>query len=158
MTSTVIKIIVFIMSTSLLSVPTYAELIGFLNKDNVNKNRYVENEYVCWNYACDLMNNANEANINMFYIQLAGPGINHALVATMTSDKGIVFIEPQLDRPAYVVDGFNYWSWFYGPHTTADGTIQDILIYEGAARCDYLKEQQEAIRITKLLFPGIMEK
>ncbi len=136
-----IETILFLLVSMLLTPPTYAELIDFLNKDMVNTNQYVSGEYVCWNFACDLLQSAAEAEIPMIYIGLDFEGSSHAIVATITEDKGILFIEPRLDRPAYVIEGFNYWSWFYGPNITTGDTILNIRIYEGMARCDYLNDK-----------------
>ena len=134
------EVILFLLVSMALTPPTYAELVSFLNTDRTNVRQYVTGEYVCWNYACDLIQAAEAADIPMIYIGLDFEGGGHAIVATLTEDRGVVFVEPQLDRPAHVVDGFNYWSWFYGPNVRRNSTILDIRVYEGMARCEYLTD------------------
>ena len=137
-----LELIAFVIGLSMLSTPTYAELITFLNKNDVNKAHYVPGEYVCWNYACDLLEDATEAGIGMVYIQLIFPESSHAIVATLTSDRGVLFIEPQSDRPAHVSEGFKYWSWFVGTHYSRSDTILDVQVFEGPARCELLQEMR----------------
>ena len=74
------------------------ELQSFLSKDHTNWNEFTE-EYVCVNYAMDLVVNASEQDIHAWlvavYFKKEEDG--HAFVAFETTDKGIIWIEPQTD-------------------------------------------------------------
>ncbi len=77
---------------------TWAELASFLSDDHTNWNEYTD-EYVCVNFALDLVANARKQNINAWIVGVTFlygvPG--HAFVAFETTDKGIVYIEAQED-------------------------------------------------------------
>ncbi len=123
--------------------PTYAELIDFLNRNPVNKNRYIPGEYVCWNFACDLQRDAHAEGMYMDYWYIATPSFAHALVGVLTSDKGIVFIEPQNDHPMKVEIGIRYWQWLRGPYFynyyTEDDTITTMVGWGTQTRCNIMR-------------------
>ena len=120
--------------------PTYAELIAFLNRNTINMNEYIEGEYVCWNFACDLQRDAHAEGIYMDYWVIVTPDFSHAIVAVITSDKGVVFIEPQNDHPMKAEVGTRYWLWLYGSHFydhyTKDDTIGYMMGWDTQSQCD----------------------
>ncbi len=79
---------------------TWDELVSFISDDHTNWNKYVPGKYECLDFAIDLVENAGKQNIKawivsvMFYDQELG----HAFVAFETTDRGIVYIEPQGDN------------------------------------------------------------
>jgi len=93
-----------------LSNPTYSELKEFLVRDETNLNRYVHDEYICFHFAADLNNNAEAAGIRAAYVQIRAQNWAHAVTAFETSDRGLVFIEPQSDRNVELAIGEPY-SW-----------------------------------------------
>jgi len=115
--------------------PTYRELMDFLVADETNLNEYCPNRYVCINFAADLNNNAEEAGIRAEYVALTfsstfcpGGKVWHYINCFQT-EKGLIFIEPQLDLEVTVEVGESYWSkiGFTTPEDY-DDTIIDIII------------------------------
>lgn len=78
---------------------TWVELADFIARDHTNWNQYDSNNYVCLDYAIDLVENAKKENIKAWIVGVdftnGEPG--HAFVAFETSDKGIRYVEPQRD-------------------------------------------------------------
>jgi hypothetical protein len=78
---------------------TWTELVSFLEKDHTNWNPYVPGKYTCLDFSTDLVANATQQGIKTWIVAVdftdGGPG--HAFVAFETSDRGIVYIEPQAD-------------------------------------------------------------
>lgn len=92
--------------------PSYAEVVEFIRKDKTDKNKYVENEYTCVHFARDVNNNAENEGIRCGFviINLSGSA-NHAIIAFNTTDRGIVYFEPQTDeRLRYLKVGKDYWA------------------------------------------------
>lgn len=88
--------------------PTYSEALRFMWMDQTDKHRYMEN-YTCLNFAADFKENALEAGYKCGFVYLKFPEGAHALVCFNTTDKGIVFIEPQFDAIMKVEVGIRYW-------------------------------------------------
>lgn len=75
--------------------PTWNELQSFLILDHTDSIVYVENEFVCSNYAERLKNNAENAGIKAAYVYVEFDGCQfaHAINAFNTTDRGLVFID-----------------------------------------------------------------
>jgi hypothetical protein len=74
--------------------PTYQQVLDFIQADKTDSNRYVDDYYMCGNFAETVHNNAEAAGIRtaMVFIRFRhGPG--HAIVAFLTTDKGLVYID-----------------------------------------------------------------
>jgi hypothetical protein len=84
---------------------TWMELQDFLARDHTNWNKYTD-KYVCVNFAMDLVANAMKQNINAWIVGVSfkDKADGHAFVAFETSDKGIVWIDPQNDYSYKVVE------------------------------------------------------
>ena len=90
--------------------PTYHEVKQFIMEDQTDKNEYIENEYTCFNFAADINNNAENQGIRCGLVVIdLECGEGHALVCFETTDKGLIFIEPQNDREVKVEVGLRYW-------------------------------------------------
>jgi hypothetical protein len=78
---------------------TWLELNDFLASDHTNWNQYIEGKYNCVNFSLDLISNARADNIYawLVYVVFDPEEPAHAFVAIKTSDKGVVWIEPQSD-------------------------------------------------------------
>jgi hypothetical protein len=80
---------------------SWKDLVSFITEDRTNWNAYRPGEYVCINFAIDLVHNARERHIPAWvvgvYFQNEDTG--HAFAAFQTTDKGMVYIEPQTDIP-----------------------------------------------------------
>lgn len=90
--------------------PSYSEVIDFLKEDKTDEiNRTLYN-YNCTHYARDVNNNAEKKGYRCGYV-IVNPDetSSHALVAFNTTDKGIVFFEPQNDRRVNLSIGKDYW-------------------------------------------------
>ena len=91
---------------------SYAEVLNFIRRDKTNRNKYVENEYVCSHFARDVNNNAESQGIRCGFVIINLTGnANHAIIAFNTTDRGLVFFEPQTDeRVRYLETGKDYWA------------------------------------------------
>ncbi len=108
---------------------TWMELQDFLAKDHTNWNKYTD-EYVCVNFAMDLVANAKKQNINAWIVLVSFKDTpdGHAFVAFETTDKGIVWIDPQSDYSYRVVDaGKNLCSAVVDTNFCNFGVITEIL-------------------------------
>ncbi|MFC2072445.1 hypothetical protein ACFLUU_07070 [Chloroflexota bacterium] len=110
--------------------PTYKELIEFLARDKTDFNPFIRDEYVCFNFASELNNNAEANGIRAAYVRIRFKEWAHAVVAFQTVDRGLVFIEPQSDqRVTLVMDEPYLWGSAGAVRTTRyDDTIVAIQI------------------------------
>jgi hypothetical protein len=115
--------------------PTLAEVKDFLAQDTTDKVPYNELTYVCTHYARDVINNAVKKGIRTAYVEVRHTGMSHSLIAFETSDKGIMYFDPQYDNEVRPVLGKRYWQCmlptesgvvFSAPNF--DDTINDVLI------------------------------
>lgn len=88
--------------------PTFRELKEFLARDKTNLSPFVAGEYVCFHYAADLNNNAEANGIRAAYVRINTQNWAHAVVAFETTDRGLIFIEPQSDREVKLIKGKPY--------------------------------------------------
>jgi len=78
--------------------PTHRELREFLASDETDSNPFISGEYVCFDFATDLNNNAEANGIRAAYVRIRFKEWGHAVVAFETADRGLIFIEPQSDK------------------------------------------------------------
>jgi len=108
--------------------PTYAEIKNFVAYDNTDEHSYASN-YVCLNFAADVIRNAGNKNIHCGLVALTfTDGKGHALVVFDTTDKGLIFIEPQNDEEVQVAVGAPYEKSVYGLPLLVENIIK-INIY-----------------------------
>ena len=88
--------------------PTYKEMIEFLGQDKTDSNPFIRGEYVCFDFAAELNNNAEANGIRAAYVRIRAKEWGHAVVAFETADRGLVFIEPQSDKDVNLVMGEPY--------------------------------------------------
>ena len=78
--------------------PTYQEMISFINEDMTESNAYTWS-YVCEDFSMDVIRNARSKGFRAGFVGLDEPsGSGHAIVCFDTSDKGLYFLEPQMDK------------------------------------------------------------
>jgi len=79
---------------------TWKQLMAFVANDPTNLHPYIPGKYECVNFALDLTANAHKQNINAWIttVDFGSTEIGHAFVAFPTTDKGIIYIEPQTDE------------------------------------------------------------
>jgi len=104
--------------------PTYLEMRSFIQRDQTDKNEYIEGVYICENFAADVCNHAEEENIRCAFVIIHFPEGGHAIVAFNTVDRGLIFIEPQEDEEMEVEIGKPYWP----RRPSHDDTVVGILI------------------------------
>lgn len=110
--------------------PTYKELREFLADDKTDSKSFISGEYVCFDFAAELNNNADAKGIRAAYVRLRSKEWAHAVVAFETVDRGLVFIEPQSDAEIELAVGKIYPWWQVGaisPLRYADA-IEEIQI------------------------------
>jgi hypothetical protein len=82
--------------------PTYEELQSFLAKDGTSERSYVDQSYVCMNFAYDLKASAAEQGWNISFVSVnyddPRGGGGHACNGAYLADGSWVWIEPQNDR------------------------------------------------------------
>ncbi|MDI6814647.1 MAG: hypothetical protein QMC90_00975 [Dehalococcoidales bacterium] len=114
--------------------PTYKEVITFLKEDKTDKNKYVEDTYVCSHFARDVGNNAEAKGLRCAFIVLRYPDGGHAIIAFNTIDEGLVYFEPQSDERVRPVIGKRFYQCieprpgYYYKEPEFDDTIVDILV------------------------------
>ena len=110
--------------------PTYRELKEFLARDKTDSNSFIKGEYVCFDFAAELNNNAEANGIRAAYVRIRSKEWGHAVVAFETVDGGLIFIEPQTDKEVELVKGKPYpWQSAGASRTTAsDDAIAEIQI------------------------------
>ncbi len=84
----------------------WMELVSFISDDHTNWNDYDPNNYVCLDFAVDLVENARKQNIKAWIVGVTfyGDELGHAFVAFETTDHGIVYVEPQGDNTYMVLE------------------------------------------------------
>jgi len=106
--------------------PTWRQLLEFIASDDTDQQDYVEDVYVCGDFAEALHNNAEQEGIKAAWVAIhfADGTVGHALNAFNTVDQGIVFVDctgggfevftppvadsQRYDRIAYVMIGKEY--------------------------------------------------
>ena len=85
--------------------PTHKEMREFLAGDETDSNPYVVGEYNCVDFSAQLSNNVEANGIRVAYVRIRAEKWGHVLVAFETTDRGLIFIEPQSDRKVELVIG-----------------------------------------------------
>lgn len=88
--------------------PTFKELKEFILADPTSRNRFVPNQYECRHFATDVNNAADAAGIRCAFVLLCFRTYQHAVVAFETTDRGMIYIEPQTDAVIEPVAGGKY--------------------------------------------------
>lgn len=113
--------LVFVLSLALLSTlvvspevslrdPGYQEAVGFVASDGTDQRPY-DRSSACVAFAKEFRSNANKAGLKCAYVVVYFPeGYSHALNGFNTTDRGLVFVEPQSDEVFSLVVGEPYWN------------------------------------------------
>jgi len=89
--------------------PTYQEMKTFLAQDTTNLNKYAPDEYMCTDFAAAVNNNADAKDIRCAIVDVFYPeGYGHTIIAFETTDRGLIFIEPQFDQEVKLTVGQSY--------------------------------------------------
>ena len=114
--------------------PTHKEAIAFLSQDKTDRNKYVEDTYVCAHFARDVCNNAEAQGLRCAFVVLRYLQGGNFIVAFNTIDKGLVYFEAITDERAKPVIGKRYYQCvepepgYYYTEPSYDDTIMDILV------------------------------
>ena len=89
--------------------PTYQEMKTFIAQDPTNANTYSEDKYVCVDFAAAVNNNAEAKGIRCAVVDIFYPdGYGHTIVVFDTTDRGLIYIEPQFDQEVKLEVGRSY--------------------------------------------------
>lgn len=109
--------------------PTYQEMKIFLAQDTTNSNKYEQDEYVCTDFAAAVNNNADSQGIRCAIVDIFYPeGYGHTIVGFETTDRGLIFIEPQFDQEVELIVGQSYSQTNKFTPAPRDDTINRYLI------------------------------
>ena len=115
--------------------PSYQEMKDFLKQDETSEQEYSESEYVCVDFTADVKANAAKEGLRCAYVAIEYLGrIGHAIVAFDTTDRGLVYIEPQFDWEVEPEIGQRYYQCVIPPpgHYMAkpdyDDTIARVIV------------------------------
>ena len=96
--------------------PSYQEMKAFLTQDETSEQEYLRNEYICVDFAANVKANAAEEGIRCAYVVIEYLGTTgHAIVAFDTTDRGLVYIEPQFDWDVEPEIGRRYYQCVVPP-------------------------------------------
>ncbi len=112
--------------------PTYTQVKTFLAADKTDLKEYVNDTYVCEDFAYDVITNASQQKIRCAFVSIRYPDSAHAIIAFNTTDKGLIFIEPQSDEEVKLVIGKRFWQCIIprpGYYYVAPGYDDTIIRY-----------------------------
>jgi len=66
--------------------------------------------YTCWNFAAEVKNNAFKAGYRCGLVYIEFEFSAHAIVCFNTTDKGLIFVDPQNDKIVKVEISTDYWT------------------------------------------------
>ena len=95
-------------SSVTLKAPTFQEVRDFILKDPTNRNKFILNQYECRHFATQVNNNAQTAGLRCAFVLICYDRGQHAVVAFDTTDRGLVYIEPQTDAAIHPQVGGKY--------------------------------------------------
>jgi hypothetical protein len=110
--------------------PTYDSMKTFLTSDLTDQHAYVDGTYVCWNYAADVILNAAKQHIRCAFVYIEFIDSAHADIAFNTTDKGMVYIDPQTDDIVQLKVGVHYYQsdipapGYYNVPPSYDDTVE----------------------------------
>jgi len=114
--------------------PTYGEAIIFLKEDKTDRNKHVEESYICSHFARDVCNNAEEEGFRCAFVEIRYSEGGHAIIAFDTIDEELAYFDPQTDEKVKPVIGKRYHRCieprpgYYYEKPSFDDTIMDILV------------------------------
>jgi len=108
--------------------PTYNELLSFIRKDRTDEMGYVVDGFTCHDFADMLRNNAYKQGYRSFGVYLYLVDSAHAIIGFNTTDRGMVFIEPQNDYFVELEIGVSYWKTALQSPQKYRPTYSDIIV------------------------------
>jgi Skp family chaperone for outer membrane proteins len=95
--------------------PTYSDVLSFIEEDDTDKQKYVSENYtfICTDFTNRFINNfLKKGFFSCEAIIYLPENSSHSLVAINTTDRGVIFVEPQADKVITSLSiGDNYCSY-----------------------------------------------
>ena len=109
--------------------PNYQDMKDFLSQDTTDSIAYVDGEYVCTDFSAAVNNNAESHGFRCAMVDIWYPeGYGHNIIAFDTTDRGLIFIEPQFDQEVKLITGKSYSEINNFTQPPRDDTIQRFLV------------------------------
>jgi hypothetical protein len=111
--------------------PSYQEVLDFLAKDHSEDVPYNKENHICTDYTTDVNNNAEKAGLRCGSVYIIYPETGHSIIAFDTTDKGLIFIEPQYDKEVKLPVGKSYSvsNGFYNPDNIDDTIVRYLIMW-----------------------------
>lgn len=104
--------------------PSIFEVRDFLARDSTDINSYVFESYDCTHFAHEVVRNSLFKGIFACTVEMDIGDGGHILVAFNTSERGVVYFEPQTDKEVTLRIGKSYWSSNNHDAVTYNDTIE----------------------------------
>jgi len=88
--------------------PTFQEVREFILRDPTSRNEFVLYQYECRHFATVVNNNAEAEGLRCAFVLLCFDRGQHSVIAFETTDRGLVYIEPQTDAAIHPEVGSQY--------------------------------------------------
>lgn len=108
--------------------PTYAEVKAFISTDSTDKMVYQTNVFTCADFSYSLRSNAYENEYRCFGVYIELEAGAHMIVGFNTTDRGMVFIEPQNDYFVELEVGVSYWNTALQSSQRYNPSYSDIIV------------------------------
>ncbi len=87
--------------------PTYDEVIAFIDLDKTDENEYTA-DYVCYDFTADFNGNAFQTGYMCGFVYIEFFDGAHSITCFNTTDRGLIYVEPQTDEIVTVAIGQLY--------------------------------------------------
>lgn len=111
--------------------PTYREVMDFLADNHSNDTPYSKNDHICTDYTTEVNNSAEELGIRCGSVYIIYPETGHSIICFNTTDKGLIFIEPQFDKEVTlpVGKGYSLSNGFLKPDDIDDTIVRYLIMW-----------------------------
>ena len=110
--------------------PTFDEAVSFIAADTTDTKIFSDTDFMCNDFASEIKKNAFKSGYLCFwvYVEVTYYTIpaGHAVVAFNTTDRGMIYIEPQTDRIVNLQVGQPYWDRRYYSPPPYDDTVKKV--------------------------------
>jgi hypothetical protein len=91
--------------------PTHDEVLEFIGEDDTDEMEYVEGEFECLDFCMMFRNNAFKKGYISYtvWIDFEGQTFGHSIIGFNTTDRGMIYLDPQLDYFVELGVGVDYW-------------------------------------------------
>jgi hypothetical protein len=89
--------------------PSFKEMMSFLQADRTDSKTYNRDNYNCVDFSAEVIANAARQKIRCGFINISFPDSGHAIIVFNTTDRGVIYIEPQSDEEVKLQMGKQFW-------------------------------------------------